>query len=403
MSIQSWIAQFARMRIAVEKIDDVAEARQQLDAANRAFHDLYEEWQVTPTEMQEKSLLEYEYAQRDFHTIGTVLTSKIHPPLLFGRFDKAHNLVNKPADATSGALSSNQSNIGDEHKMDCEDNSQQVSKELVHGMQPNSNAKSVMADEQQELLLSRITMDQLTNAIQKAVDSALKKPIKEDWTDAKPLQNLCMATYKEQWELQKSLFALEKQTSLSAMGITKVINTIDEVMKQFQSKGYEWSAQTTRVTIMHIISVLDKVTQDCWRYRITVENPSFESLINFLNERKFDATIEIPVGGFRIQKMASPQNHLSRPVEQAGTSTARSRSNSKSSTSMDKRCSFCGKKHVLKDCPTFLKLSLEERECQVSKLKLCKRCFSNAHNTAHCASAACKECAKKHHPLLHHR
>lgn len=81
--------------------------------------------------------------------------------------------------------------------------------------------------------------------------------------------------------------------------------------------------------------------------------------------------------------------------EKATTSTDRSRSRSRSAKATgdsEKRCSLSNRQHILKECSTFLKLSQEQREVEVTKRTLCKNCFSNAHNTARGTKAACKSC-----------
>lgn len=168
-----------------------------------------------------------------------------------------------------------------------------------------------------------ITLQQLANGIKNAVANALKKPEKEEWDDTRPLQNLDFATYKEQWELMAPIFSLPKQDSLNEQAINMVIDTIDNVAKKFDAKGFACSQQTKRMMLMHVASILDHETQQCWKYRLTTDDPTVESFPNFLIERKADA----PAKKFKFPKLTStvkrdPMN------EKACTSAERSRSRS---------------------------------------------------------------------------
>lgn len=358
---------------------------------------MQDEWVLTAQDMQHQLLTQYEKAQRDFHIVGKMLLDKIHPPMLFGEFCNPNQGV---AAVIHGEPLVKNQNDNKSHRMDCDESPTGPPKQQMQGqpmvegnmpLNPIAEPSGSGANEQHGMLLSHITM---------AINSALAKPTRECWNDTMPLQDLCLATYKEQYDLQKSLFTLDKQANLTVAGVEKVIKAIDEVTGNFQTKGFAWSPQTIRLTIMHVVTCLDKVTQECWRYHLTVVDPSFESLVNFLIERKLDATNDTTLSNFRIPKLQMSRE--GRSEEKAGPSNpARSRSNSAAGS--EKRCSLCSRKHILKECKKFKELSNERKEVEVTRLQLCKACFSNTHNTAHCSKPACKDCSKKHHPLLHHR
>lgn len=417
-SVQAIVEKFVRMRLTLNNVENAEEAKAQLQSANQSFHALYENWITMPPDQQEQTHGDYVDAQRDFHIIGSALVEKINPTPLFGSLGRNGEIAE---DATMDVSGNNVVDTKESESQTENPNAeiQQQPMEFEHGDQkdqqqqvPTSSGESTnnVGNSNDEIsqpkgvVISQITLQQLANGIQNAVQIALEKPVVDAWEDTKPLQDLCMATYKEQWDLMAPIFSLVKQENLSKDAIETAIVAIDELEKRFESKGFKHSPQTKRMVIMHIVSMLDKETQNCWKYRNNINDPTVESFVNFLIERKSDA-----IGcGFKIPKIkpnqiASTEQHRGRLNEKATTSTDRSRSNSRSAKATgdsEKRCSFCNQTHILKECVTFSKLSMQQREVEVTNRALCKNCFSIAHNTARCTKNACKKCQHKHNPLL---
>lgn len=66
------------------------------------------------------------------------------------------------------------------------------------------------------------------------------------------------------------------------------------------------------------------------------------------------------------------------------------------------QCLFCKGEHKLLACELFAKQNVQERINWARTSKLCNNCFSNSHDKSKCTSKfSCKNCAKKHHTLLH--
>lgn len=75
-SIQATAAQFTRMRETVNNIDSASEAQLQLSMANRAFHEMYENWLTLIPDAQEMVRDNYMDAQKDFHAVARILLEK---------------------------------------------------------------------------------------------------------------------------------------------------------------------------------------------------------------------------------------------------------------------------------------------------------------------------------------
>ena len=67
-----------------------------------------------------------------------------------------------------------------------------------------------------------------------------------------------------------------------------------------------------------------------------------------------------------------------------------------------RECYLCSGDHLLKDCPQFKEMSVEERSGVVRNKKLCFRCFGMRHGVKTCKiRVSCSKCRKNHQTLLH--
>ncbi|XP_073811659.1 uncharacterized protein [Musca autumnalis] len=65
-------------------------------------------------------------------------------------------------------------------------------------------------------------------------------------------------------------------------------------------------------------------------------------------------------------------------------------------------CFICSEDHIMKYCPTFLKMTQSEKFRVVKRNNLCIRCFGNNHLLKNCSSTSCCSiCKGKHHTMLH--
>ncbi|KAH9639813.1 hypothetical protein HF086_002958 [Spodoptera exigua] len=64
-------------------------------------------------------------------------------------------------------------------------------------------------------------------------------------------------------------------------------------------------------------------------------------------------------------------------------------------------CAFCGGSHRIYDCSSFLAKSVEDRQKEAARLKLCINCLRKGHSRRQCRLGPCTICKKYHNSLLH--
>lgn len=57
--------------------------------------------------------------------------------------------------------------------------------------------------------------------------------------------------------------------------------------------------------------------------------------------------------------------------------------------------------HKFFTCEVFMNMSAQDRNEEISRLKLCRNCFSKSHQTAECSASLCRKCHRRHETLLH--
>lgn len=69
----------------------------------------------------------------------------------------------------------------------------------------------------------------------------------------------------------------------------------------------------------------------------------------------------------------------------------------------DPKCPLCSKEaHVIRKCPRFLKMDVEQKLLEIKRQHLCLNCFSKAHALKSCTSKhSCYRCQKRLNTLLH--
>ena len=87
-----------------------------------------------------------------------------------------------------------------------------------------------------------------------------------------------------------------------------------------------------------------------------------------------------------------------------GSTFATSATNTANDNSKNQReCSLKDGEHPIWKCEKFKKMNVEERGQKAKELKLCFKCFSDAHQMRNCSGRLCEVngCGKPHHRLLH--
>lgn len=64
-------------------------------------------------------------------------------------------------------------------------------------------------------------------------------------------------------------------------------------------------------------------------------------------------------------------------------------------------CVLCNKEHLIYNCESFLKMSVNNRIAETKRLKLCLNCLKRGHVAKTCRGLKCKKCNKTHNTMLH--
>ena len=128
----------------------------------------------------------------------------------------------------------------------------------------------------------------------------------------------------------------------------------------------------------------------------------YDDLMNFLQERvqiwERSSKTEIATAEAKIHQNRR-DNHFK--------STQRVRANPTngySSKTSNYKCQACGSRefHYTSHCPTFIKMSPDDRRQYLKDTNSCYNCLSPNHRVGECRSkGTCRECYERHHTLLH--
>ena len=128
----------------------------------------------------------------------------------------------------------------------------------------------------------------------------------------------------------------------------------------------------------------------------------FDELMTFLQER-----VQIWERSSKTQVDVQDTDNWQKRREHNNYSTPRVRAipeNGSNSNSPNYKCQACGSRefHYTSHCPTFIKMSPDERRQYLKDTNSCYNCLSPNHRVGECRSkGTCRECYERHHTLLH--
>lgn len=383
-------AELSVMRLELPReCNDTEEVWRNLQAADCLYSKFYEIWLLLTDEQQQSARGKYVQAHQNFsvltynylHTLGATVVDRV------GEIQPKVDEISK-ADTVSASSTANLRGSGEEK------------------METESGASATVTAADSKLLAAK-NIEPLSpdNSNQLSPQSA-------------GMPTISSISYQQQLKLLKPVFELLPSSELDEDAIERIILSIQRTNEKLNDQQIQMDSATERMMIMHIVSLLDATTKDCWKFRLMTEQPTFDMLVDFLTIRKSDAK-KASTAKFVIPKLGGK-----RPMPDWGESSS-SHARSASASSADSankpkgkkknkntsqqteppKCYHCRKSHKLVDCPQFKAMSPEDRESKVvvSK-KLCKICLDQKHETKDCQRKnVCAACHKKHHPLLHHR
>ncbi|XP_045458277.1 uncharacterized protein LOC123668590 [Melitaea cinxia] len=193
----------------------------------------------------------------------------------------------------------------------------------------------------------------------------------------------------------KALFNIEPITRESYKALRYLIDQVSKNLRALGTLGLP-TEQWDVLVIFMMSSKLDINTNRKWEeYKGNLSDlPTLLEFKTFLRNR---ADVLETTQGTRSDKHTHDYK-----------SNYKSQQSSKSlvaaNTEVSKRivCSICKKDHRVYLCPVFLEMSLEDRQSEVNKLKLCSNCLREGHNAHRCRlKGCCRSCKGKHNSLLH--
>lgn len=207
--------------------------------------------------------------------------------------------------------------------------------------------------------------------------------------------------------------------SANAQSIDAITQAIQRVLANASRQQLIIDRPLIWVLIQFVTTLFDPTTARCWKIRVMRDEPTFDTLVNFL----FDFN---SVDGDLKKQYKIPKIGCESKANEAGTSGAQSlatkgkgkkkgaaeRNASPASSqahlfkrprpSADPRCAICNGNHEIRDCPRFLKMSLKDRETELYRRNICINCLSTTHTVKFCLDNPCKICKKRHNSMLHH-
>ncbi|CAF4751000.1 unnamed protein product [Pieris macdunnoughi] len=191
----------------------------------------------------------------------------------------------------------------------------------------------------------------------------------------------------------KSLFSLESLNRESHRSLRYIIDHVSKNLRALNTLG-EHTDKWDSLVIYIVVQKLDSVTSIKWEeYKLNLGGSiELEDFYQFLRQRA--DILETVQGGSRAVQVNRNERFVSskepRHIKTFFSSTPNG------------SCFMCNENHRVYKCDQFKNLSIEAREAEVSKRKLCSNCLRPGHSTSNCRLSSCRACNKKHNSLLCH-
>ncbi|XP_018310126.1 uncharacterized protein [Mycetomoellerius zeteki] len=184
----------------------------------------------------------------------------------------------------------------------------------------------------------------------------------------------------------QAVFELPVLTKESCINMRKLIDDIQQHTVALEK--LEQSVQSWDTLLIHLLTPkLDVKTKREWEFkREFSELPSMKEFIDFLNKR-----------------CSILETLLSNQLKDTSSANTKSQKKSVSLTaqsSVEKQCPLCKNSHWLYACPSFRKLSSNERLREAKRLKVCLNCL-RSHPERECTFGSCQRCKRRHNTMLH--
>ena len=181
----------------------------------------------------------------------------------------------------------------------------------------------------------------------------------------------------------KNLLALEKVSKLNLQDLRKLVDEVEINVRGLKTLGVASDSYGIFLTQIVLSKLPASICLE-WARKSDLDDVGIEDLLTFLeNEIQSHELVNEPESENRIPKI---KRYETAHVLQ----------------SSHRFCLLCNQSnHFLSNCSKFQALSLEERNAEVKRLRLCFNCLKK-HQVRECNSTSrCKKCKRKHHTHLH--
>lgn len=196
----------------------------------------------------------------------------------------------------------------------------------------------------------------------------------------------------------KSLFNIPtaKESEKSLRFIVDHISKHLRALNSLQQNTDNWD-----LLIIFIFSQkLDPVTSTKWEeHRNSIrDNPTVMDFFNFLRSR---ADVLEMVSAGVSDKPRRENEKSDKSIDKQQKTFVAAACDNKDVKSKPRACLICDGDHLIYYCEKFNSMSMEDRNAQVARLRICINCLRGGHFAHQCKSGPCRVCKRKHNTLLH--
>lgn len=187
----------------------------------------------------------------------------------------------------------------------------------------------------------------------------------------------------------KELFSLDKIQEESSSVLRSLADSVDKHIRSLNALD-ESTENWDTLLIYLISSKLDSVSLRKWeQVRGEIKKPLLSDITKFLRER---ASLLESLEQTRPEKRLGSKFKVDAKYKQG---------NMRSLVAANVSCYYCRKDHVVRDCPDFASLSVNERLQEAKRKRLCLNCLRAGHVLKDCRAGPCQVCKSRHNSLLH--
>ncbi|KAJ8946582.1 hypothetical protein NQ317_002553, partial [Molorchus minor] len=171
----------------------------------------------------------------------------------------------------------------------------------------------------------------------------------------------------------------------SHIELRKLFDNFTKNIRSLETLGLptkEWDA----LLIYILTSKFDHVTRRDWEsFKIEGELPTIDDINLFLREK-----CEL----LEKLNLNKKENKFQKTIKCHSSTVSKADSKKYS-------CYYCRGEHAIYQCSDFIKLDIDSRIKEASRLNLCHNCLSPGHTKMQCKKSSCRQCNKKHNSMLH--